>query len=463
MLTNYFRVARRNLVRHRVYSFINIGGLAVGMAVATLIGLWMHDELTFNTYHAGYDRIARVIEHQTYQGQKGTTTNAAPAYGEALRLRYGQYFEHVLMASLPQRMVINAGDKKLMRTGYYFEPGVTRMLSLRMRRGTSDGLKDPASVLLSASVATVLFGSADPVGKTLQLDNVGTVAVTGVYEDLPQSSSFADMAFVAPWSLYLATSPWIKRGDWWQDGFLAFVQVAPGRDVAAVSATIKHLKRDAVGAEGAPLQSELFLFPMSRWHLYAEFRDGVNTGGSITYVRLFGIIGGLVLVLACINFMNLATARSGKRAREVGIRKAIGSGRGQLIAQFLGESLLVTFMAFALSLLLVQGALPAFNDVAGKELGILWGNPGFWAAGLGFSVLTGLLAGGYPALYLSSFRPVQVLKGTFRAGGAAITSRRALVVVQFSVSIALIVGVILVQRQVQFAKDRPVGYDREGL
>jgi ABC-type lipoprotein release transport system permease subunit len=463
MLTNYFRVARRNLVRHRVYSFINLGGLAVGMAVATLIGLWMHDELTFDTYHAGYDRIARVMEHHSFEGQKETYAAAAPAYGEALRLRYGPYFEHVLMASHPQRLILVAGDKKLMRTGYYFEPGVTRMLSLNMLQGTPDGLKDPASVLLSASVAAALFGTDDPVGKTLQLDDAGAVAVTGVYEDLPQSSSFADMAFVAPWSRYLATNAWIKRGDWWQNGFDAFVQVAPGKDVAAVSATIRHLKRDAVGAEGAPYHPELFLFPMSRWHLYADFEDGVNTGGSITFVRLFGIIGGLVLVLACINFMNLATARSGKRAKEVGIRKAIGSGRGQLVAQFLGESLLVTCMAFGLSLLLVQAALPAFSEVAGKKLGILWDHPGFWAAGLGFTVLTGLLAGGYPALYLSSFRPVQVLKGTFRAGGAAITSRRALVVVQFSVSIALLTGVILVQRQVQFAKDRPVGYDRAGL
>ena len=463
MLANYFRVARRNLVRHRVYSIINLSGLAVGLAVATLIGLWMHDELTFNTYHDHYDRIARVMERNTYEGKATVSPAAAPAYGEALRLRYGGDFTHVLMASHPQRLILAAGDKKLMRTGYYFEPGVTEMLSLNLLRGTRNGLREPASVLLSASVAAALFGTADPVGKTLKLNNADVVTVTGVYEDLPQSSTFADMTFVAPWSLYLATSPWIKREDWWQNGFEAFVQVADGKDVAAVSERIKTLKRDAVGAEGAAYHPELFLFPMSRWHLYDNFPNGVSTDGAITFVRLFGIIGGLVLVLACINFMNLATARSGKRAKEVGIRKAIGSGRGQLVAQFLGESLLVTFLAFGLSLLLVQAALPAFNDVAGKRLTILWSSPAFWAAGLGFSVITGLLAGGYPALYLSSFRPVQVLKGTFRAGGAAVTSRRVLVVVQFAVSIALLTGVILVQRQVQFAKDRPVGYDREGL
>jgi hypothetical protein len=202
---------------------------------------------------------------------------------------------------------------------------------------------------------------------------------------------------------------------------------------------------------------------MSRWHLYGEFQDGVNTGGQITFVRLFGVIGGFVLVLACINFMNLATARSGRRAKEVGIRKAIGSGRGQLVAQFLGESLLVALLAFGLSLLLVQLALPAFSAVAGKSLAIPVAEPAFWAMGLGFSVLTGLLAGSYPALYLSSFRPVRVLKGPFRAGRSAVISRQALVVLQFAVSIALLIGVILVYRQVQFAKDRPVGYHQEGL
>jgi hypothetical protein len=463
MLANYFHVACRTLLRQRVYSFINVGGLAVGLAVATLIGLWMHDELTFNTYHRHYDRIARLMEKQTYQGNTGTSFNAAPAYGPALRLQYGSDFAHVLMASHPQRIILAAGDKKLMRTGYYFEPGVTEMLSLRMRRGTPGGLREPASVLLSASVAAALFGEADPLGKTLTLNNAEAVTVTGVYEDLPQSSSFADMALVAPWSLYLASSPWIKREDWWQNGFETFVQVASGRDVAGVSAKIRHVKRDAVGEEGAAYHPELFLFPMSRWHLYGEFRDGVNTGGPITFVRLFGVIGGFVLVLACINFMNLATARSGRRAKEVGIRKAIGSGRGQLVGQFLGESLLVALLAFGLSLLLVQGALPAFNAVAAKSLTLPVAEPAFWAMGLGFSVGTGLLAGAYPALYLSSFRPVRVLKGPFRAGRSAVISRQGLVVLQFAVSIALLTGVILVYRQVQFAKDRPVGYHQEGL
>ncbi len=207
----------------------------------------------------------------------------------------------------------------------------------------------------------------------------------------------------------------------------------------------------------------MFLNPMSKWHLYSEWKNGINTGGRIQYVWLFGIIGLFVLLLACINFMNLSTARSEKRAKEVGIRKAIGSMRGQLIRQFLSESLMVAFLAFLLAILLVAVSLPWFNELADKKMIIIWSNPYFWTISLAFIVLTGFIAGSYPALYLSSFNAVKVLKGTFRAGRFATLPRKVLVVLQYTVSVALIIGTIIVYRQIQHAKSRPVGYTRDGL
>lgn len=286
-----------------------------------------------------------------------------------------------------------------------------------------------------------------------------------MYEDLPYSSSFADLSFIAPWDLLIKGQGLDKalQNPWGASWFQTYVQIAPNVDMARASASIKDAKTRNVGADAAKNNPVIFLQPMSRWHLYGEFKNGVDTGGRILYVWLFGITGIFVLLLACINFMNLSTARSEKRAKEVGIRKTVGSTRRQLIWQFLSESVMVTMFSFAVTLFLVQLALPAFNDIAGKKIQILWTNPLFWAMGLGFSLVTGLLAGSYPALYLSSFKPVKVLKGTFRAGRMASVPRRVLVTLQFTVSVILIIGTIVVFKQVQFAKNRPVGYNREGM
>jgi hypothetical protein len=290
-----------------------------------------------------------------------------------------------------------------------------------------------------------------------------------VYADLPYNSSFGDMAFVAPWELYVAMNKWITEvpNPWGMSSSRVFVQVAPNQTFEGVSAKVKdlHLQKliqanDQVGANQKP---QMFLFPMSRWYLHGQFEAGVNQGGQIGFVWLFGTIGVFVLLLACINFMNLSTARSEKRAKEVGIRKTMGSLRRQLVAQFLGESVLFAVMAFGVSLLLVGLVLPWFNQVAEKKIVLPWTLPAFWLLSLGFAGITGLLAGSYPALYLSSFQAVKVLKGTFRAGRFATVPRKALVVLQFTVSVTLITGTLIVYRQIQFAKNRPVGYSRAGL
>lgn len=465
MLRNYLKIAVRNLVRNKVYSAINIGGLAVGMAVAMLIGLWIRDELSFNKSHDNYDRIAQVRQHQTFNGEVSTQGAMPFPIADALRRNYGQSFKYVVMGEWINPHILSVGDTKFTKTGTFMEPQTPDLLSLTMRKGTRSGLKELNSIMLSESVAAAYFGTADPVGKLMKIDNGFDVKVTGVYADLPANSSFKDLLFIAPWDLSLNSQDWPEKrtNPWRANMFVAYAQIADNADMDRVSALIKDVKLNNVHKEDAAFKPEVFLHPMRKWRLQSEWKNGTNTGGRIQYVWLFGIIGAFVLLLACINFMNLSTARSEKRAKEVGIRKAVGSMRSQLIGQFFSESLLVVFIAFLLSVGLAQLMLPVFNQLADKQLTILWTTPVFWLLAVGFSVLTGLVAGSYPALYLSAFQPVKVLKGTMRMGRFAALPRKVLVVIQFTVSVTLIIGTIIVFRQIQYAKNRPIGYSREGL
>ncbi|GAA4446843.1 ABC transporter permease [Nibrella saemangeumensis] len=466
MLQNYLKIAWRGLIKHKAYSFINIGGLAVGMAVAMLIGLWMYDELTYNRYFQNYNRIAKVMQRGTAEGIVFNGGYMPLPLGNELRTAYAGDFKHVVMSSWTGEHILAYGNEKFTKTGNYLSPEAPEMLTLKMLSGTRAGLHDPASILLSQSVAQALFGTTDPVGKIVKLDNKLNVKVTGVYEDFPVNTEFRDMKFMAPWALYVSSEEWVKRAqdnaEWNNNSWQILAQLAPNADFDAVSAKIKDLRVKHV-PETAYMKPEFYLQPMSRWHLYTGWDKAGNVDGRIQYVWLFGIIGVFVLLLACINFMNLSTARSEKRAKEVGIRKSVGSVRSQLIGQFFSESILVAGLAFIISLLLVAIALPFFNEVADKQLDILWTNPVFWLSGLVFSLLTGLIAGSYPALYLSSFQAVKVLKGTFRVGRLASLPRQVLVVVQFAVSVTLIIGTLIVFRQIQHAKNRPIGYDRNGL
>jgi putative ABC transport system permease protein len=465
MLLNHFKIAWRNLVKSKGYSLINIGGLAVGMAVAMLIGLWIWDELSYNRYHKNYDTIARVMQNQTFNGEIGSQFSNPAVLSAEIKRRFGSDFKHVLQSSWNFEHTLALGEKKLLKSGSYFESGVADMFSLKILKGTGDGLKDPYSIMLSESVATAFFGNEDPINKILKLDNKVDLKVTGVYEDLPYNTSLREVYYLLPWELYLIREPWIKNMEnpWGSNFTQTFAQVHDNADMGKLSAKIKNVKLDVVQPDEKRFKPTMFLHPMKKWHLYGDFKNGVNAGGRIQYVWLFGIIGLFVLLLACINFMNLSTARSEKRAREVGVRKAIGSARWQLIAQFFSESFLVVLLAYFISLILVILALPLFNEVADKKMSLLWLNPAFWLLGFSFIFITGVVAGSYPALYLSSFQPVKVLKGTFRAGRFAALPRKVLVVLQFAVSVMLIIGTIVIYQQVQYAKNRPVGYSKESL
>jgi len=433
------------------------------MTVALLIGLWLHNELSFNKYHKNYDKIAQVLQNQTFNGEVETWWSQAMQLGPELKNSYGSNFKYVVMSSWNRDYILSYGEKRLSQKGNYMDIDAPEMLGLEMIGGTRKGLSDINSILISRSVAKAFFGDEDPINKILKLDEKTDVKVTGVYEDIPLNSSFSNLAFIAPWQLLVKTDNLEKRVGWGNSWFQTIVQIADNADMDIVSAKIKDAKFKRVEEGDARFKPVIFLHPMSNWHLRSDFKNGVNAGGDIRNVWMFGIIGVFVLLLACINFMNLSTARSEKRAKEVGIRKAVGSVRSQLIGQFFSESLVVSIGAFIISLVLAQLLLPFFNDVADKKIAIPWSSPLFWLAGIGFSILTGLIAGSYPALYLSSFNPVKVLKGTFRVGRFASIPRKALVVIQFTVSIILIVGTITVYRQIQFAKNRPVGYAKNGI
>jgi len=462
MIKNYFKAAWRNLKKSKVYSFINIGGLAIGMSVAMAIGLWVWDELSFDKYHKNYHRIAQVWQFVKFDAEKSSYNSMPIPLAAELRTKYAE-FEAVSVSTYNRDVILTTGDKKLSRTGMFAEPDFPKMITPEMLAGTYDGLKDIHSIMISQSLAKAIFGNENPLSKIIRLNNKEDVKVAAVYKDFPGNSSFNNVFFLASWELLTTMDGYAKfaSDQWDENSFQLFAQLKPGADIKKVSAKIKDIR---MNMEDPPkYKPEFFLHPMSKWHLQGDFKNGVNEGGLIKLVRLFGIAGVFVLLLACINFMNLSTARSEKRAKEVGIRKTLGSARSQLVQQFFSESMLVSFIALMFCIVIVQLLLPFFNQITSKNMTILWTNPLFWLFAITFSLITGLIAGSYPALYLSSFRPIKVLKGSFKAGRLVSLPRKVLVVFQYTISVTLIIGTIVVFRQINYAKDRPLGYDSNGL
>lgn len=465
MFLIYLKSAWRSLLKNKRLTIIHITGLSIGMAVALLIAMWVYDEYTFNRQFPNHNRIAQVYQNVTNNGEIQTWTNVPYPLAEELRSNYGSDFSHVVMSTQPDDHMVTIGAETMSVSGCFMEQEGPELFSLDMIRGSHQGLTDPTSVLLSESTAATFFDGKDPMGQVVRIDELPEVKVTGIYRDFPENSSFRGLDFIIPWQFFYSNLDWVRSNtDPWRPNFVnLFVEINGQASFAEISARIKDAKLKKISPQLAQKKPELFLQPMDRWHLYSEFNDGINTGGAIQYVILFAVIGICVLLLACINFMNLSTARSESRAKEVGVRKTIGSKHGQLILQFFAESFFTVLIAFFVTLVLAQVALPFFNRVAQKDLHIPWGNPLFWLASTAFLALTGLIAGSYPSFYLAAINPLKAIKGTFKAGRMAAVPRQVLVVLQFAVSISFIIGTIVVYRQIQHAKSRPVGYDRDGL
>ncbi|MEM7552206.1 MAG: FtsX-like permease family protein [Bacteroidota bacterium] len=463
MLKTHFKTARRQLIKNKGYSFLNIAGLSLGMVVVLLIALWTHDELSFNKHHENYDRLARVMQNQTFSGGEiQTWRGQALQLAPELRTTYGDHFEHISMASFQGENTLFHKLKALKQRGIFMESTAPEMLTLEMIHGTRKGLAELNSILISESCSKAFFGNEDPINKVIRIDDMPDVKVTGVYMDLPANSTFAEVNYIGSWELFATTLPeWLNWGNSW---FQTIVQIGEHKEMEEVSKAIKNVKLNRISEEsGLRFKPELFLHPMSKWHLYSSFKQGQNTGGRVQYVWIFAIVAGFVLILACINFMNLTTARSEKRAKEVGVRKAIGSGRKQLMSQFFIESFMVVVIAFIIGLAITLIILPAFNDLTGKQVQVLWSSPIFWTLCVSSILLTGLVAGSYPALYLSSFNAVRALKGAFNFNRSTVLPRKVLVTVQFTSSIVFIIGTLVVLRQVEFVKNRPIGYEKDQL
>ncbi|MVM33468.1 FtsX-like permease family protein [Spirosoma sp. HMF4905] len=467
MIRNYVKIALRNLIKNKSYSVINIGGLAVGMAVAMLIGIWINDELSANKHHKNYETLYQVKMHQTFDGRRGTQDAIPFPLGDELQAKYPD-FKAVAMFDWGSNRSLVVGNQKFLKDGHFIGEDVIDMFSLNILNGSKNPLKEPYSIVLTDETAQAIFGNQDPIGKILKLDNMVDLKVTAVVAKQPKNATL-QFDYLLPWQLQENMYDWIKKfhkTNWGNNSWGVYVQLKDGINPEQTNAKIKDVVLSHLSSNENTvklIKPEVFIHPMAKWRLYSDFTEGKNTGGFIKYVQLFGVFGLFILVIACINFMNLSTARSEKRAKEVGVRKAVGSGREQLIGQFLSESILIAGMALVLALGIVLVSLPYFNTLTEKTMTIGFENPIFWGIMIVFTVFTGLLAGSYPALYLSSFNPVKILKGGVHVGKSAALPRKILVVVQFTFSIVLMIGTIIIYQQIQHGKNRPIGFNNRGL
>ena len=460
MIRNFFKVAYRSLLRNKGFSVINITGLAIGMSAAILILLWIQDELSYDEFHENKDRIYEAWNRVPFDGKLSLWNSVPAPLGPALEKDIPEVERTVRVTSYEG--LLSVGDKKIVKSGHMVDTGFLQMFSFPMLEGDpTTALNGIHSLVLTEKTAKALFGNEEALGKIVKLENRDNFTVTGIVKDPPTNSRF-DFEYLLPRS-------YKKYGEgqdlgWSDNSTPTYVLLRPNANFAAVSAKIKDLKQKYDGGEAKKIKWEYFIYPLKRWHLYSSFTNGVeDNSGRIGFVKLFGVIAGFILLIACINFMNLSTARSEKRAKEVGIRKSIGAQKSSLISQFIGESVFLAFLAGSIALLIVQVCLPAYNQLTYKSLSINYGNIYTWIGFIGFILFTGLLAGSYPAFFLSSFQPVKVLKGTFKKANALVTPRKVLVILQFTFAIVLIICTIIVKQQIDYARERKMGYNKDNL
>lgn len=457
MFSNYFKIAFRNLLRNKTFSAINIFGLAIGMSSAVLILLWIQNEVSYDRFHEKGSRIYQAWNRATTNGETVSWTTTPKVLAKTMQQDFPE-IEHVARVNPIGNVLFSVGEKHLMAPGDMDDSNFLQVFAFPLLKGNpKTALADMHSIVLTEKLAKKLFGAEEAMGKTLKLNTTDNFTVTGILKDLPNNTIFG-FEFLVPWS-YGRSKGW-EDENWGNNSIVTFVLLKSAATLASIDPKLKTLreKYDKDDPHGG-----FFLYPVDRWRLYSNFKNGVEDGGRITIVKLFGLVAAFILLIACINFMNLSTARSEKRAKEVGIRKVVGAQKSALIGQFIGESILLSLIAGLLALFIVQLSLPAFNALTDKKLVIDYGNPFFWITGLGFILFTGLLAGSYPAFFLSAMKPVRVLKGVFTATKAAVSPRKVLVVLQFTFAIILIIATIIVKQQIGYAQQRESGYNKANL
>ena len=457
MFKSYLKLAWRNIWRNKAFSITNLSGLTIGMTCTMLIFLWVKDELNWNKFHTDHQNIYQLMVNRDFNGEITTDKSVPFPLADELKRNFPQV-KYASIDNYGSDIVLKYNETIIKKRALNVSQDYNDVFQWKFVKGSAHtALNQSENLILTASTARALFGEADPLGKVVKIDNRSDYTVSAVIEDVPANSSIQFNALVP----FNPGSDFVKQAstDWVNCFSETFIRLQPGTDVAALNRQISAL----ANSRGEKKNFAYFLHPMDKWRLYSDFKNGVNTGGMISYVRLFTIIAIIILLIACVNFMNLSTAKSEKRAKEVGIRKTLGSERKQLLLQFYSESLIFSFVAFILSIGAVFLLLPLFNSMINKELSLIVWDPVFLLVAIALILITGLVAGSYPALYLSSFNPVKVLKGTFLAGKNAALPRKVLVVLQFSISVLLISSTILVYQQIQHVKNRDLGYNPNNL
>ena len=457
MVRNILKIALRVFWKERGYSLLNIMGLTVGMAASLLLFLYVQDELGVNQFHQDHERIYQVMEHQNYEGTGTFTTDANPGPLKAAFEEEMPEVEYITQLTWPQERLFILGDKSFKETGRVASEDFFKVFDHPFVEGSEEGaLVAPDVAYLSESFAKRLFGEASALGQTVTLNGWGDYKIGGVFEDVPANSTLS-FEYILPIEPWYARNGWLS--EWGNNGIRDFIKLHEGVDAEAFNEKIEGFIQSK--DEGSVVT--LFIQNINDRYLYNSFREGVQSGGRITYVRLFGIVALFILLIACINFMNLATARASKRAKEVGVKKVVGSSRGHLIAQFMTESVLMAVVSGLMAGLVTMLLLPSLNNFTSKAMAFSLLEPAQLGMLLGIALLVGLLAGSYPSLVLSSFAPIKVLKGSFRTSGWSAGIRKGLVVFQFWISIFLIIGTMVVHRQIGFVKDKNLGYDKDNL
>jgi putative ABC transport system permease protein len=459
MIRNYIKTMWRSLAKSRTYSFLNIGGLAIGIACASLIFLWVEDEVNFDSVNTKKDNLYFVMENQQYDTYVFTEGSTPGLMAPAIKAELPGVANTCRLSEGGSSLLFTQGDKSVFSSGQYADKEIFSMFTLPFVRGNAEHAFDQLhSVVITQKTAKKFFGEEkDVIGKTIRVDNKQDYVVTGVLKDLASNSSL-QFEWLMPYKIYFDQYSYLK--SWGNQSTGTYVELQPGVDPQTIDKQLYgYIQKREPKALG-----HAFLFPMTDWHLYNDFKNGKETGGGqITYVHLFSIIAWFILFIACINFMNLATARSEKRAREVGVRKVLGAAKKLLVAQFIGEAIFMAAISAVFAVLIVALTLPAFNLLVQKQLALGLGNPVHILMLLALTLISGLLAGSYPSLYLSSFNPVAVLKGVKLKDSGAALIRKGLVVLQFSVSIILIISTIIVYQQIRHIKSRPLGYIKNNV